>query len=78
MLRPAARRRSGPFLASSPGAILESAEVVTIRTTERPAADLANPASAAPTITDTARTRRTLTQPGLHPTGAGATVTAGG
>jgi hypothetical protein len=45
---------------------------------DEPAADLVNSASAAPTIRNPERTRRRNTQHGLHPTGAGAAVRAGG
>ena len=50
----------------------------TIKTEQDPGADLANPPSAESTITEKAKRRRTITQHGLHPTGAGATVSAGG
>jgi hypothetical protein len=53
-------------------------DVPTIGPTERLAADLASSPSAKPTIVDKTKRRRTITQHGLHPTGAGATVSAGG
>jgi hypothetical protein len=52
--------------------------VATIGPREPPVTDLANSPSAEPTITDKAKRRRTITQPGLHPTGVGAMVSAGG